>query len=94
MLYALDIRKHIKRMEKKTNLPTPAVDFVTSNHVSHLRTHPVEYSKRIDAVLDRVETNWKDLIDVLAQPHAGVALMRKRTRKIIRKKAVKAAKKL
>jgi hypothetical protein len=87
MLYASEVRKHIKRVEKRTHLPTQSIDFVTSNHVSHLREHPVEYSKRIDAVLDRVETNWTALLEALEAHSANkLYLPPKSVRKILAKK--------
>lgn len=66
MLYKTDIDKHIKRIERKTKLLVTTHDFVTSNHVAHFRTHPIEYSKRVDSILYRVEAQWAILMDALA----------------------------
>lgn len=67
MIYAADIKKHIRRMEKKTKLPSYSLDFVTSNHVAHYRTHPTAYSKRIDQILTTVEHNWSTLMSALGE---------------------------
>lgn len=66
MIYASEIKKHIRQMEKRTHLPSYSLDFVTSNHVAHLRTHPTAYSKRIDSVLSKVEHNWTTLLQAMA----------------------------
>lgn len=63
MIYASEIRRHMLLMEEKTGIHPNYVDFMTSNHVSHYREQPFEYSKRVDSVLDHVEHNWKLLLD-------------------------------
>ena len=83
MIYAADIKKHMQQMEKKTRLPSKALDFVTSNHVAHYRTHPTVYSKRIDEVLATVEDNWTvilQLIDKDSQAPLLPTKKRKRTK--------------
>lgn len=98
MIFANDIKRHIKKMEKKTGLPNQSLDFVTSNHVAHLRTHPTAYSKRIDAILERTETNWTGLLQVLADasfaPPNSSSYPGKRARRSISRKVKSSKRKL
>lgn len=66
MIYASEIKKHMARIQRRTNLPSSSLDFVTSNHVAHYRVHPTAYSKKIDSVLENVEKNWTVLLETLA----------------------------
>lgn len=67
MIYAKDIKDHMKRIEKKTKLKVQEWDFEKSEHVAHFRAFPVVYSKRVDSVLSRVEDQWRALMQALAQ---------------------------
>jgi hypothetical protein len=66
MIHSSEIKKHIERIQRKSGLPIQSVDFGTSDHVAHYRMHPAAYSKRIDAVLTRVEKGWTALMNGLA----------------------------
>ena len=86
MIYAKEIKSHISRIQRKARLPIQSVDFVTSDHVAHYRTHPAAYSKRIDAVLSRVEMGWITLMKEL-HLHGSAPLIK--SSKSLRKKIKK-----
>lgn len=89
MIYANDIKKHIRQMEKKTRLPSYSLDFETSNHVAHLRTHPTAYSKRIDSILTKVEHNWTTLLEAIGDHSHETTSAPKRTKRLRSKKIKK-----